>query len=251
MSLEPAHEWIARVALGLPEAAHLALAGGGAMLAHGLVERPTRDVDLFTPVEVEVDPLVGALTEALRDRGGEVDVERRGATFARLIVTTPDGTAVAVEIGQDARIRSTVQLSFGRVLHPDEVAADKVLALFGRAAARDLVDVAALRDRYSLEQLCQLASEKDPGFDTHILAYAVHAAAAQPEAAFEELGLSPEAVRTLRATAEEWRAVLLRLDHADPSRPPPAPPDHDLGSPGRRQGYESPPPQRHEGPELC
>ena len=44
----------------------------------------------------------------------------------------------------DARIREAVQLSFGRVLHPDEVAADKTLALFGRAAARDLVDVAAL-----------------------------------------------------------------------------------------------------------
>ncbi len=62
----------------------------------------------------------------------------------------------------DARIREAVQLSFGRVLHPDEVAADKTLALFGRAAARDLVDVAALSERYPLERLCELATEKDP-----------------------------------------------------------------------------------------
>jgi predicted nucleotidyltransferase component of viral defense system len=48
-----------------------------------------------------------------------------------------------VEVAHDARIREAVQLSFGRVLHPEEVAADKTLALFGRAAARDLVDVAA------------------------------------------------------------------------------------------------------------
>jgi hypothetical protein len=32
-----------------------------------------------------------------------------------------------VEIAHDARIREAVQLSFGRVLHPDEVAADKTL----------------------------------------------------------------------------------------------------------------------------
>jgi predicted nucleotidyltransferase component of viral defense system len=64
-----------------------------------------------------------------------------------------------VEIAHDARIREAVQLSFGRVLHPDEVAADKTLALFGRAAARDLVDVAALSGRYTLEQLCELAAD--------------------------------------------------------------------------------------------
>ena len=74
-----------------------------------------------------------------------------------------------MEIAHDARIRESVQLSFGRVLHPDEVAAaDKTLALFGRAAARDLVDVAALSERYPLERLCELAAEKDAGFDRRI-----------------------------------------------------------------------------------
>jgi hypothetical protein len=57
----------------------------------------------------------------------------------------------AGQVAHDARIREAVQLSFGRVLHPDEVAPDKTLALFGRAAARDLVDVAALSERYPLE----------------------------------------------------------------------------------------------------
>jgi hypothetical protein len=73
-----------------------------------------------------------------------------------------------VEAAHDARIREAVQLSFGRVLHPDEVAADKTLALFGRAAARDLVDVAALSARYPLEWLCELTAEKDAGFDRRV-----------------------------------------------------------------------------------
>lgn len=144
MSLDPLHEQIARVVFGLPEAEQVALAGGGAMLAHDLVERPTQDVDLFTPELAEVARLADALTAALQAEGVEVRVDRRGPGFTRLAVKAADGQSVVVEIAHDARIREAVQLSFGRVLHPDEVAADKTLALFGRAAARDLVDVAAL-----------------------------------------------------------------------------------------------------------
>ena len=78
-----------------------------------------------------------ALAVALRAEGAQVRVDRRGPGFTRLAVTVADGRSVVVEIAHDARIRESVQLSFGRVLHPDEVAADKTLALFGRAAARD------------------------------------------------------------------------------------------------------------------
>jgi hypothetical protein len=162
VSLDPLHEQIARTAFALPEAEQVALAGGGAMLAHDLVDRPTQDVDLFTPDPGEVTRLSDALAVALRTEGAQVRVDRRGPGFTRLGVTVADGRSVVVEVAHDARIREAVQLSFGRVLHPDEVAADKTLALFGRAAARDLVDVAALSERYPLERLCELAAEKDP-----------------------------------------------------------------------------------------
>jgi len=147
----------------LPEARQVALAGGGAMLAHDLVDRPIQDVDLFTPDPSEVMQLADALAVALRGEGAQVNVDRREPGFTRLAVTVSDGRSVVVEVAHDARIREAVQLSFGRVLHPEEVAADKTLALFGRATARDLVDVAALSERYTLEQLCELAAEKDPG----------------------------------------------------------------------------------------
>ena len=98
-------------------------------------------------------------------------------------MTVADGRSVVAEVVHDARIREVVQLSFGRVLHPEEVAADQTLALFGRAAARDLVDVVALSERYTLEQLCELAPEKDAGFDRRVLADALAAAAARSDAA--------------------------------------------------------------------
>lgn len=141
MSLDPLHEQLARVALALPEAGNAALAGGGAMLAHGLVDRPTRDLDLFTPDPGDVMRFADALVAAFTAVGAQVAPDRRDPGFVRIVVTLPGERAVAVEIAHDARIRDAVHLGFGPVLHPDEVAADKTLALFGRAAARDLVDV--------------------------------------------------------------------------------------------------------------
>ena len=205
MSLDPLHEQIARLAFSLPEADQVALAGGGAMLAHNLVERPTQDIDLFTPQPAEATRLADALAEALRNSGALVEVDRRGPEFSRLMVTMPDGRSVAIEIARDARIRKAAHLGFGPVLHLDEVAADKTLALFGRAAARDLVDVHALSRRYTLDQLCALAAEKDSGFNHLVLADALNAAAAHADAAFTELGLSREAVASLRNWASNWR----------------------------------------------
>lgn len=98
VSLDPLHEQIARIAFGLPEAGQVALAGGGAMLAHDLVDRPTQDVDLFTPDPAEVTQLTDALAVALRAEGAQVRVDRRGPGFTRLGVTVADGRSVVVEI---------------------------------------------------------------------------------------------------------------------------------------------------------
>jgi len=103
------------------------------------------------------------------------------------------------------------------MLHPDEVAADKTLALFGRAAARDLVDVDALSRRYTRQQLFDLAAEKDPGFDPRMFADALRAATRHADAAFAELGLDAAARGSLRGRAEEWRVQL--LSEAPPPNP--------------------------------
>jgi hypothetical protein len=50
----------------------------------------------------------------------------------------------------------------------EELAVDKLLALFDCAQARDFVD-AALVERFGLGRLCELASEKDSGFSRAVL----------------------------------------------------------------------------------
>lgn len=73
MALDPLQDRIVRVALALPEARSLALAGGGAMLAHGFIDRRTRDVDLFTDRDNgEALAVVAALRKALVETGLEI-----------------------------------------------------------------------------------------------------------------------------------------------------------------------------------
>jgi hypothetical protein len=45
-----------------------------------------------------------------------------------------------------------------------------VLAVFGRAEARDFADLMALEPRYGLDRLCELAAEKDLGFEPAVFA---------------------------------------------------------------------------------
>lgn len=242
MSLDPLHERVATLALSLPEVRQIALAGGGALLAHGLISRPTQDIDLFTPDEAELAQVTDALTGVLHEHGYTVDIARRVPTFAHLDLAASDGRTMAVELAVDARIRDTVRLAFGPVLHPEEVAADKTLALFGRAAARDLVDVDALAVRYGHDRLLELASEKDLGFDRHVFADALNAAAAQPDVMFHRLGLDPTQLTAVRQRAARWRDHLYTgAVGSSPGRasPAPEPPGYPTAPERRRRGDET------------
>src|SRR5262245_22637634 len=69
MPLDPLQERIAQTALALPQSHTLALAGGGAMIVHGFVTRPTKDIDLFTEIDDhEARLVVAALRRTLRNR---------------------------------------------------------------------------------------------------------------------------------------------------------------------------------------
>ncbi len=79
-----------------------------------------------------------------------------------------------------------------------------MLALWGRAEARDLVDVDALLRHMSLQKMLDLAAEKDLGFDARRLADAIAAAVNRPDSAFVALGLSADETEALRARAQSW-----------------------------------------------
>lgn len=105
--MESRHERIARVALAAGARSGLALAGGYAVSTHGMGNRPSGDVDLFTSWQHrdEFPELTSAVIAALDDAGYKASVVMSAATFARLAVTAPDGTEEKVELSADMRHR--------------------------------------------------------------------------------------------------------------------------------------------------
>jgi hypothetical protein len=154
---------VARLVAGLPEAADFALAGGAALIVRGDVDRRTRDLDFFGLDAESVDRLVPAAEGALRSAGFEVERILQHSGFTRLMVTSGDD-ATELDLATDARLLPIEQGPGFPVLSGEELAADKVLAVFGRAEARDYVDLMAVERRFGLERLFELALAKDPGF---------------------------------------------------------------------------------------
>src|SRR5690625_3951956 len=102
--MDPLHERLAQVGLTAIGQYGFCLAGGYAVQAHGLIERHSEDVDLFTTMDVagRFPDAVQTLLDAYRTDGLDVTVTRDGVTFARLDVVDPsDGTRGRVELGVD------------------------------------------------------------------------------------------------------------------------------------------------------
>jgi hypothetical protein len=152
----------------LPEAWNFVLAGGAALIARGDVNRLTRDLDFFAVDPAQVDELLPVFEAALRAHGWEVIEERVAAGFARLVVVDGD-ERTGVDLAADARLLPAEPSEFGPLLSTEELAIDKVLAVFDRAEARDFIDLAALEPRFGLDHLCNLAAAKDRGFRREVL----------------------------------------------------------------------------------
>ncbi len=130
---------------GLPEAGGFALAGAGGLLVRGLIERPTGDLDYFTvPGDEEaVSALRDALERALDHAGLDHSRKRDLSTFVRMEVS--DGTdRCEIDLAVDYRALPAEPSRYGPTLAVEELAANKVLALFDRADARDFLDVVEL-----------------------------------------------------------------------------------------------------------
>lgn len=205
--MDPFHERLARVALHAAASYGFALAGGYAVQAHGFLDRPSADVDLFAEASAKFDfpEAFDAVIAAYQRDGLEAHAEARSSSFARLMVSG-GGEQARVELGVDWRMNEPVHLAIGPVLHADDAVANKVCALFGRAEIRDYVDVAAILSsgRYSEDDLVRLAAEHDPGFDLAWFSEALEAVDRIPDTGFAEYGLDPAAAAALRERMHTW-----------------------------------------------
>lgn len=152
---------VARMALGSVEG--FALAGSSAIREHGMIDRPTEDVDLFTTRQdiAHFGIAVDQITSRLRASGLTVDVVRRAPQFARLNVVTSDRHGLDVDLSVDWRQDDPVGLDTGPVLSLVDAVGNKVSALYSGVEPRDFLDVDAIRrsEKFSDEQLVVAAAE--------------------------------------------------------------------------------------------
>lgn len=203
---------VARVFFALPAAEGFLLVGGAALAAHELTRRPTRDLDLFTAPGVgDVAEAETQFVDAASDRGWRVEVLTRNASFARLLVHGPE--ELLLDLAVDSRPGRPVTASIaGPTYDPVELAGRKLTALFGRAAARDFVDVYALAQRFGKDAMLREAAQVDAGFDHDVLAQMMRHL---PRYADEDLLLDPETTDlvALRDFFAQWADQL--ATHAD------------------------------------
>jgi hypothetical protein len=108
---------------------------------------------------------------------------------------TPDGLVIPVSLGVQPRSQPAVVLAVGPVIHLADLAAGKVSAMANRAEVRDFIDVAALHERFSREQLLALAADVDPGLTAEDYAAAIRQLAAYPDTLFARYGADAAAIR--------------------------------------------------------
>jgi hypothetical protein len=208
------HGRVAAVALAAAAPHGFALGGGNALIAHGIIDRATQDVDVFSDEQGGVEAAAGAVEAALdgagfrterRDQAGLADIfPGMGDGLAEWIVTAPGGEQMMLQMAYFDRARKPVIMDIGPVLDLEDVIGGKVCALASRAEPRDYVDTAAALDRYSVAQMISFARRLDPGLTDRDFADAGRRLDQWGAGVFAPFGLGPPDVLRLRERFAAW-----------------------------------------------
>jgi hypothetical protein len=219
MPLGELHCQVATIALRAAARHGFALAGGCALIAHGVIDRPTEDVDLFTNDEHGVEAAAGAVEASLRGAGFEAERQDKiaglaevfpgmGEGLAEWIITAPGGRRMMLQMSYFDRGRQPVVMDVGPVLDLDDVVGGKVVALASRAVERDYIDTAAALQRgYSVGELIGLARELDQGLTAEDFADAGRRLDHLDDEAFARYDLGPQDVARIRERFAAWPRI--------------------------------------------
>ncbi|MEV6394050.1 nucleotidyl transferase AbiEii/AbiGii toxin family protein [Streptomyces sp. NPDC051907] len=206
MNLTELHRRLLADVLSVGRSYPLALTGGYAVQAHGLVDRLSQDLDVATENPDGMESITTTVRSGLEERGWQVRALETDPLSARLIVTDPSsGEECEVDILKEALWRPPVQTEHGLVLALEDVVGTKVRALADRGLARDLIDVRAAADRWSHIELEELGRRhaRDT-FDLTDLQARLGGADWIDDSEFAAYRLDERAIADLRRWAQEW-----------------------------------------------
>jgi hypothetical protein len=206
---------VIRVALHAAAAHGFVLGGGQALVALGVVDRPTEDIDLFTATDGAVPAAASAVRAALEDAGYTVVLEEQAAVELADVFEGFELQFVEWQISRDDQrteltlahlpyTHEPMVLDIGPVMHLDDLLASKVAAAVGRAQPRDFLDVAAATSRYPLERLLAMGRAYDPGLTDEEFTAAARYFDTMPTSLFAPYGLDATALAEVRARLTAW-----------------------------------------------
>lgn len=173
--LTPFQKQVLRAFTGIEESKAFYLTGGTALSAFYLAHRRSEDFDLFTSEEPLIAIAARKFKSALENLGIKVEEIRSFSSFWEA-VATKDNESFKVQLAYDSPfLLSDFGEEEGLKFHSfDDIAAGKLLALYGRAEERDFIDVYCIvkSGKISLAKIIELAKKKDPGLDEYYLAIA-------------------------------------------------------------------------------
>ncbi|MDQ7030172.1 MAG: nucleotidyl transferase AbiEii/AbiGii toxin family protein [Ardenticatenia bacterium] len=161
------------------------LTGGTALAEFYLGHRLSFDLDLFTTEERLPLPFSRQVEQIFPQQGWEVRVLRRFATLVEMTVGK-GGESLRLDLAVDTPFRfgKPLPTPYGVPVNDlQDLKAEKTLAYYGRAEPRDAVDLYFLLQEDSLQDLMNLAKQKDTGFDAYWFAVALQKAESFPDEA--------------------------------------------------------------------
>jgi hypothetical protein len=180
------------------------LTGGAALGGFHLGHRVTRDLDLFFRGRHDLDELPALVESRLRAAGLAVRVAQSAPAFRRLDVRVGD-EAVEVDLVADPvpAIEPPVAVAGGLLVDSThEILVNKLNALLGRSAIRDLFDVQRLLEAGAdLEAGLRDAARKDAGFSPPMLAWVLESLPVVKLA--RDAGFEPEPLEAFRIMLRE------------------------------------------------
>lgn len=201
------------------------LAGGAAIHLEPRSQRFSNDLDYFHDSEERVAEAFAADKGELEGQGYQLKVEMAQPGYIRSIVSSTEGQT-KVEWSHDSSWRFLPTIKDSRVgflLHPINLALNKVLALVGRDEPRDFLDTIQVHAQtLHLGALCWAAVGKDPGFSPSSLLELLKRRGKYRREDFSRLNLAVEI--NIFQLKQEWLQALDEASAFVQSRPA-----HELG----------------------
>lgn len=196
------------------------VAGGITLALHS--SRVSKDIDIFHDREERVADAALGDGEVLRRSGFTVEWKRTQPLIYTALVTSEAGaTRLEWVADSDYRFFPVVRDEvFGYVLHPVDLAANKVMAAAGRRELRDIVDLVSIHERIlPLGAVIWAAVEKAPGFTPEGLIAEIRRNSNYPREVWDELPvaepLDPVDISArLRMALDEAEAFVARMPTA-------------------------------------